>query len=435
MKKKIAVIGTGYVGLVTSLGLSDFGHTVVGIDIDETKVSKLNQGIPPIFEHNIQEYLSRNLEAQRLSFTTEINSALENVELIFIALGTPSDHGGGADLSQIEGVLDVIAESVDDFKTIVTKSTVPPGSNRWIYNEIKKRSGKDNFAVVSNPEFLREGKAIQDFFHPDRLVIGYEDERAREMMEDTYRALNLINTPFVWCGLETAEMIKYASNAFLATKITFINQMANLAETVGADIHLIARSMGMDGRISPKFLHPGPGYGGSCFPKDTRAIVKMGENNNVDMSLIKEVIAANEWQKGMVVEKMKKVMGNLKGKTIAVLGLAFKAETDDIRESAAITIVEKLLDEEAVLRLHDPQALENFAKDFPVGPQYFEHVTDALFGADAAVICTEWNEYRNIDMDKAMERMNDCFLFDTRNLLDPAEARQKGFKYVSTGRP
>ena len=353
MSKNIAVIGTGYVGLVSSVGLSDFGNTVIGVDLNEKIVEKLNRGEPTIYEHGLGEYLTRNLEAGRLSFTTKAAEAITQSEIIFLAVGTPPLPDGGADLSQIEAAAKTIGENTDGYKVVVTKSTVPVGTNRRIKEIIREASsgpagdegstdkaGDQSFDVVSNPEFLREGRAVQDFFHPDRVVIGYESDKAREYMEDVYRSLYLIQTPFVWCEVETAELIKYASNAFLATKITFINQMANLAEAVGADIHAVAKSMGMDGRISSKFLHPGPGYGGSCFPKDTKAVAATGEACGVEMSLIKEVVRANEVQKELAFEKLKRFAGgDLKGKTITVLGLAFKAETDDVRDSPAITLV------------------------------------------------------------------------------------------------
>ncbi|MFP4536414.1 MAG: UDP-glucose dehydrogenase family protein, partial [Spirochaetaceae bacterium] len=401
MSKQIAVIGTGYVGLVSSVGLADFGNSVVGVDINEEIVEKLNKGIPTIFEHGLKDYLERNIEAKRLSFTTDVNAAIEAAEIVFLAVGTPPKADGGADLSQIEKAARSVAKNLTGYKVVVTKSTVPVGTNRWIKSIIEEAAPGVEFSVVSNPEFLREGKAVQDFFHPDRVVIGYEDERAKEFMEDVYRTLYLIETPIVWVSLETAELIKYAANAFLATKITFINQMANLAEATGADIHEIARSMGMDGRISPKFLHPGPGYGGSCFPKDTRAIASTGDEYGVDMSLIKEVVRANERQKEITAERFMELTGDVEGKTVAILGLAFKAETDDIRESPAITIAETLLDAGARIRAHDPEAGENFKALFQEKVSVHVDAFDALKDADALLILTEWNAYRNLDLMRA----------------------------------
>ncbi|MFP4206442.1 MAG: UDP-glucose dehydrogenase family protein [Spirochaetaceae bacterium] len=434
MAKRITVIGTGYVGLVSSVGLADFGNYVTGVDISESVVKQLNEGKPHIYEHGLAEYLARNLEAGRLSFSTDVETTIREAEIVFLAVGTPSTADGGADLSQIEQAVATIARNLDGFKVIVTKSTVPVGTNRWIKNQLHEKTGGDNFAVVSNPEFLREGKAVQDFFHPDRIVIGYEKPAAREYMEDVYRALYLIQTPIVWCNLETAELIKYASNAFLATKITFINQMAHLAEATGADIHQIAKSMGMDGRISPKFLHPGPGYGGSCFPKDTKAVASTGDEYGVDMSLIKEVIQANERQKVWIADKLAFLTGGLAGTVVGVLGLAFKAETDDIRESPSITIAERLLERGATVQVHDPKAMENFRILFGDRITYAESEFDAVSGAHATVILTEWNEYRNLDLDRTKKLMVGNIILDTRNVLDPDRAKSLGFVYSGVGR-
>ncbi|MFW6251138.1 MAG: UDP-glucose dehydrogenase family protein [Alkalispirochaetaceae bacterium] len=434
MSKQIAVIGTGYVGLVSSVGLADFGNSVVGVDINKEIVEKLNKGIPTIFEHGLKDYLERNIEAKRLSFTTDVNAAIEAAEIVFLAVGTPPQADGGADLSQIEKAARSVAKNLTGYKVVVTKSTVPVGTNRWIKSIIEEAAPGVEFSVVSNPEFLREGKAVQDFFHPDRVVIGYEDERAKEFMEDVYRTLYLIETPIVWVSLETAELIKYAANAFLATKITFINQMANLAEATGADIHEIARSMGMDGRISPKFLHPGPGYGGSCFPKDTRAIASTGDEYGVDMSLIKEVVRANERQKEITAERFMELTGGVAGKTVAILGLAFKAETDDIRESPAITIAETLLDAGARIRAHDPEAGDNFKAMFQEKVSVHQDAFDALKDADALLILTEWNAYRNLDLRRAKAVMRGNVIMDARNVLDPEMAQQAGFVYKGVGR-
>jgi UDPglucose 6-dehydrogenase len=435
MSKKITIIGTGYVGLVASVGLADFGNTLIGVDIDREKIEKLNRGISPIYETGIEEYLNRNIKAGRLTFTTDLADAIEKAEVIFIAVGTPSKDDGEVEMSQVKVVISSIGEHLHSYKVIVTKSTVPIGTNRWIKKEIAGIAGTDDFDVVSNPEFLREGKAVHDFFHPDRIIVGYEHQRARSYMEDIYRPLYLIQTPFVWCNLETAELVKYASNTFLATKITFINQMANLAEAIGADIHMIAKSMGMDGRISPKFLHPGPGFGGSCFPKDTKALVHIGEKFGVDMSLVKEAIQANEKQKLLMVEKLKKITGKFRGKTIAVLGLAFKAETDDVRDSPACAIVKKLLEEGAVIRAHDPKAINNFKEMFS-GPSisYFTDEFDAVENADAIMILTEWNEYRNLDLEHVRKKVCGTIILDTRNVLDADHVKNLGFTYMGLGR-
>ena len=460
MAKKIAVLGTGYVGLVTSVGLADFGNTVVGVDLRQDIVDTLNGGTPTIYELGLEDYLQRNLATGRLTFTSAGGAAIREADIVFLAVGTPPAADGHADLSQVEAAARSIGENLTAYKVVVTKSTVPVGTNRRVQQIIAETSGAtpgEGFSVASNPEFLREGKAVQDFFHPDRIVLGVEDDNARRYLEDIYRALNLIQTPFVWCNLETAELIKYASNAFLATKITFINQMANLAEAAGADIHTIARSMGMDGRISPKFLHPGPGYGGSCFPKDTKAVVATGDALGVDMSLIREVVHANNEQKRITATKLVRLMGGgVAGKTVAVLGLAFKAETDDVRESPAIEIVQELLRQGAQVRAFDPEGIENFRTavlgEGPFGggldPQLRGEIAEAaaqrllychdefaaLEGADGMIIVTEWNAFRNLDLERAAQLMTGRVIFDARNVLDPAQAQRHGFTYAGVGR-
>ncbi len=431
MAKKITVIGTGYVGLISAVGLADFGHTVIGVDIAQTVVDKLNNGQPHIFETGLRDYLQKNLNSGRLKFSTGIADAVQASEVVFISVGTPPNQDGSADLSQLMRVVEEIKQNISGYKVVVIKSTVPVGTNRTVF-KLFKTNGCD-VDVVSNPEFLREGKAIQDFFHPDRIILGVESERARAVMEDIYRSLYLIQTPCVWCNLETAELIKYCSNAFLANKITFINQMANLADAVGADIHDIAKAMGMDGRISSKFLHPGPGFGGSCFPKDIKALVTMGEKHDVDMSLVREVIHANEAQKQLMIKKLALMLGELKDKTIAVLGLAFKAETDDVRESPAITIVTGLLKEGCRISAHDPVAMQNFSRLFP-DLKFCRDEYEALQKADALIICTEWNEYRNLDLEKAKLTMKGNIILDTRNLLNRERARELGFTYKGMGR-
>jgi len=314
MAKRISVIGTGYVGLVTGTGLADFGNRVTCVDVDKAKIDMLSKGQMPIYEPGLKELVEKNVREGRFLFTTDIDTAIRESEVVFIGVGTPSKENGEANLSYVEAVVESIAKNLDGYKVIVTKSTVPVGTNRWIKQAIIEKSGKDTFDVVSNPEFLREGRAVHDVFH-DRVVIGYESEKAKSIIQDIYKALYLIETPFLFCNFETAELIKYASNAFLATKITFINQIANLCEAVGADVHKVAKGMGMDGRISPNFLHPGPGYGGSCFPKDTKALVDIGNKYDVDMSLVKEVVSSNEKQKARMVQKLENLFqGELKTK-------------------------------------------------------------------------------------------------------------------------
>lgn len=441
MSQRIAVIGTGYVGLVSAVGLADFGNRVIGVDLRPEIIDKLSKGIPTIYEHGITDYLERNVTSGRLSFTTDIREAVGESDIIFIAVGTPSDNDGRADLTQVKGVINSLAVSADGHKIVVTKSTVPVGTNRWISRELEKLTprGTGTFSVVSNPEFLREGRAVQDFFHPDRIVLGVENDVVKPVLEDIYRPLYLISTPFVWGTWETAELAKYAANAFLATKITFINQMANLAEVCGADIHTIAKTMGMDGRISPKFLHPGPGYGGSCFPKDTRALAGMGEERGIPMSLVEEVIWSNEQQKLRVAARIKELLQGLSGKKIAVLGLAFKAETDDVRESPSLSIVPALLKENAETALHDPKAADNFCGQLQetsgtdrvtVHPGVYEAVEEA----DGLLILTEWNEYRNMDLQRIRSLMKGNLIYDTRNVLDGEEAADLGFRYYGTGR-
>jgi UDPglucose 6-dehydrogenase len=433
MAKKITVIGTGYVGLIAAVGLSDFGNHVIGVDKDADKVQMLNKGISPIYETGIEEYLRRNLDTGRLTFTEDINSAVGKADVIFIAVGTPDKADGSPNMEYVDAVVRSIGENMSGYTVVVTKSTVPVGTNRGIKKTLQAINPEADFDVVSNPEFLREGRAVDDFFHPDRTVIGYETDRARNVMFEVYRTLNVTSVPFVWCGLETAELIKYASNAFLATKITFINQMANLAETVGADIHQVAKSMGMDGRISPYFLHPGPGYGGSCFPKDTKAVVDMGKKFGVDMSLVRAVIEANDYQKSRMLEKFEKLTGGVEGLTVGILGLAFKQQTDDIRESPAMTIVDGLLKKGCRLQAHDPKAMDNFSRIYPQ-VIYCNTAYDAAKGVDVLILTTEWNEYRGLDLDELTRVMKGRTILDTRNLLDPELARNAGFIYQGVGR-
>lgn len=434
MARKITVIGTGYVGLVAGVGLADFGHYVTCVDKDKGKIERLKKGEVPIYEPGLKEYLDRNVDAGRLGFVEDIDSAMKENEIIFVAVGTPSKDDGDVDLSQVKEVALKIGENLAGYKLIVMKSTVPVGTNRWVYEFIREQTGNEGLDVVSNPEFLREGKAVQDFFHPDRVVVGHSTDKAKMLMKEIYRSFYLIETPFVFCNWETAELIKYASNAFLATKITFINQIANLCEAVGADIHTVAKAIGMDGRISAKFLHPGPGFGGSCFPKDTKALVKIGGKFDVDISLVKEVISANYAQKLRIVKKLEKNVGDLNGKKIAVLGLAFKAGTDDMRESPCIVVIDELLKKGATVRAHDPEALNNARKVWGDKIDYFADEYDAVTHTDAVVILTEWNEYRNLDLQQIKELLKGDLIIDARNVLDPHEAERLGLRYEGVGR-
>ena len=434
MSTRIAVIGTGYVGLISAVGLADFGNTVIGADIDQAKIRRLQSGDPVIYEPGLAEYLRKNLDSGRLSFTSEVGEAVRSAAVVFNTVGTPPLADGEVDLSQVYSVADIIRENLEGYKTIVTKSTVPVGTNRRIQQRLRQSAERTDFDVVSNPEFLREGKAVQDFFHPDRIVIGCETERARSVMAEIYRPMYLIERPFVWCGIETAELIKYASNAFLATKVTFINQIANLCEAVGADVHTVAKAIGMDGRIGSKFLHPGPGYGGSCLPKDTAALVKTGEHFGAEQSLVREVILANRRQASRIAAKLEKALGSLREKNIAVLGLAYKAETDDVRDSPALRIIQELLERGAKVQAHDPQAIENCRALFPRGVRFGRDAFEAVREADGLVLATEWNEYRNIDLVKVKALMRGNCLVDARNLLDPQRAREAGFDYQGVGR-
>jgi nucleotide sugar dehydrogenase len=534
---RISIIGTGYVGLVTGACLSDFGLQVICVDKDKKKIEQLESGKVPIYEQGLENLIKKNVAAKRLSFTTNIGDAVRQSQVVFIAVGTPSNNDGSADLSQVEEVTKEIARNLNEYKVIVNKCTVPVGTARKIkqiieenrilnnickvnpgdlsaYNSCKDSivlSGSDDepspynyctnsnlkgncqqppisshsenslipsqqkenppnsiyqdpsslrhfeelpssrhcekrsdeaisstsaripFDIISNPEFLREGSAVYDFTHPDKIVIGYESERAKKIMQEIYRPLYLLNTPFVFTTLETAEMIKYACNAFLATKITFINEIANLCDKVEADVHEIARAMGMDGRISPKFLHPGPGFGGSCFPKDTRALMATAHSNNYDFKLLKSVIEANLRQRKIVVDKMEEGLGILKGKTIAVLGLAFKQNTDDVRESPALEVIKILLEKGSVIKCFDPMAMENTKKIFPE-LIYCSNEYEAVRDSDALVILTEWNQFRNLDLIKIKKLLKSPILFDMRNLYEPLQVKEIGIKYFGIGR-
>jgi len=433
MAKNICVVGVGYVGLATAIGLADFGNYVIAIDIDQSKIQKLQNGNMIIYEPGLQELLTRNTSANRLKFTNSLKDALDNSEVVFIAVGTPeNDNGDGSvDIQYVENAVNDVIQNSNSYKVLVIKSTVPVGYNRKVNERIKKANR--DMDVVSNPEFLREGKAVYDFFHPDRVVIGTDSEKAKEIMRDVYRTLNRINVPFLWTDWESAELIKYASNGFLAIKIAYINQLACLAEEIGADIISIAKGMGMDGRIGPKFLHAGPGYGGSCFPKDTKALSTISHKFGVPITIIDAVIEANKKQKMRIVERLKKRMPNISGKTIGILGLAFKAETDDIRESPAIDIVNELLKLGAIVKVHDPQAMHNFKEKYEDKVSYCNNEYEASKDADALLILTEWNEYRSLDLRRIKSAMKSPYIFDTRNVLDRDELNELGFNFDLIG--
>ena len=454
---QIAIIGTGYVGLVTGTCLADFGLSVTCVDQDEQKINLLNSGGIPIYEPNLAPLIEKNVSAGRFTFTTDLEKSVKQSKVIFIAVGTPPNHDGSANIDQIEKVAQQIAYSMNDYKVIVNKSTVPIGTAAKIKEIInqnqsviaREQSDRSNpnlnrrtgvspvypipFDVVSNPEFLREGSAVYDFTHPDKIVIGTTSDKALKIMQEIYRPLYLIDTPFVITNPETAELIKYACNAFLATKITFINEIANLCDKVGADVHQIAKAMGLDGRISPKFLHPGPGYGGSCFPKDTDALYHFASTCGYEFKLLKGVISANKRQRELMVDKIKHHLGNLKGKTIAILGLAFKQNTDDIRKSPAIDIIQLLLKESAHINCFDPLAMDNTKKILP-DLTYCQDEYETAQGSDALVIATEWNQFRNLDLNKIKKLLKSPILFDLRNLYDPAAIKSLGFIYEGVGR-
>jgi UDPglucose 6-dehydrogenase len=441
---KICIIGTGYVGLVTGTCLSDFGLEVTCVDKDSEKIKGLNSGKVPIYEPNLEALIKKNVTAGRLDFTTDIKKAVIQSKAIFIAVGTPPNNDGSANLSQIEEAAKEIARYINEYKVIVNKSTVPIGTAHRIKEIINSFSPsplrgegrvrvKHPFDLVSNPEFLREGSAVYDFIHTDKIVIGTESPKALKIMQEIYHPLYLIDTPFVITTPETAELIKYACNAFLATKITFINEIANLCDKVGADVHQIAKAMGLDGRISPKFLHPGPGYGGSCFPKDTEALCSIASSYGYEFKTLEAVVKVNKRQRELMVEKIKHLLGDLKDKTIGILGLAFKQNTDDIRKSPSIDIIQLLLKEGAYIKCFDPLAVENTKKILP-NLTYCQDEYDTAQESDALVIATEWNQFRNLDLLKIKKILKSPILLDLRNLYEPEKVKELGFIYEGVGR-
>lgn len=430
----IAVIGTGYVGLVTGACFAEFGVEVTCVDVDEKKIDGLNNGKIPIYEPGLDKIVEKNMQANRLHFTTDIKSAVEQALVVFLAVGTPPKPDGSPDMSYYQQAAKDIAGAMNGYKVLVTKSTVPVGTGKWLRDFVKENLAVEtNFGVASNPEFLREGAAIEDFMRPDRVVIGSNEEDAIAIMKDLYRPLYLIETPVVITSLEAAELIKYAANAFLATKITFINEVANLCDAIGCDVHDVARGMGMDKRIGGKFLHPGPGYGGSCFPKDTRALTTVADQFGVETRIVDAVVEANERQRDAMIPKIIKLVGDLNGKTIGVLGLSFKPETDDMRESPAIKIIQEMQAHGAKIRAFDPVAAEEAKKDLP-DIEYAENEYDAIKDADALVIITEWNQFRALDMEKVKSLLKEPKIADLRNIYEPEDMRKLGFEYVGVGR-
>jgi len=432
--KKIAMLGVGYVGLVSGTGLADFGNEVICYDIDTTKIEKLNNGEMPIYEPGLIDLVRKNVAKGRLKFTDDLTLAIRESEVIFLAVPTPSGENGEVDLSYIFNAVDQIAKVIDSFKVIVTKSTVEVGTNDQIRERLlSHKIAPEMFEVVSNPEFLREGSAVSDFMRPDRIVIGTSSPKALEIMKEIYRPLYLIETPIVATDIHTAEMIKYASNAFLATKISFINEIANLCELVGADVQQVAKAMGLDGRIGKKFLHAGPGYGGSCFPKDTLALTKIAEKAGMRSTIVEAVIEVNNRQKMRLVEKLLKVLPNLSDKTIGILGLAFKPNTNDVRETPALTVIEEILKRGGQIKAYDPEAMKEMRKYYPQ-ITYVASTEDAAKGADALIIMTEWNEFRNLDLNYLKSVMKNPIMIDARNIYDPQKVQAVGFIYDCIGR-
>ncbi|UCE72374.1 MAG: UDP-glucose/GDP-mannose dehydrogenase family protein [Nitrospiraceae bacterium] len=430
----IAVIGSGYVGLITGACFAEFGLNVTCVDNDEKKIKSLKKGTVPFYEPGLEELLQNNIKAGRITFTSNIAEAVESSLVIFIAVGTPPRGDGSADMKYVEGVAKEIAQHINSYKVIVTKSTVPVGTGEKIKEIISKNLREHvDFDVVSNPEFLREGAGIEDFMRPNRVVIGTSSDQATAIMKDLYSPLYLIEAPIIITDVKTAELIKYASNAFLATKISFINEIANLCESVNADVHMVARSMGLDRRIGPKFLHAGPGFGGSCFPKDTRALQQIGKKNRVKLGVIDAVVKANELQKEKAVKKITSAMGKVRGKTISVLGLSFKPNTNDIREAPSLFIIRRLIKEGVKIRAFDPVAMPDAKAELPK-IMYCRDPYLAVRGADAVVIVTEWNQLRNLDLGKIKKAMKGKYFFDLRNIYQPEKLINMGFQYHCVGR-
>lgn len=429
----IAVIGTGYVGLVTGACFAEFGVDVTCVDIDSEKIARLSSGEMPIYEPGLDQLVTKNMQSGRLQFTTNIKQAVEQALVIFLAVGTPPKSDGSPDLSFIEAAADSVADHINGYKVIVTKSTVPIGTGEHLRSRIREKNPRLNFGIVSNPEFLREGAAISDFMRPDRVVIGCRDDEAIAIMRDLYRPLYLIEAPFVLTSLEAAELTKYAANAFLATKISFINEIASLCESIGCDVHDVAKAIGMDRRIGSKFLHPGPGFGGSCFPKDTQALASVAREFGRDSLIVDAVIEVNRRQRQAMLPKIEKLVGGLDGKTIAILGLAFKPETNDMREAPSIEIIEGLLQSGALVRAYDPVAMLEAAEIIP-DVSYADDEYSAVTNADALVFVTEWNQFRALDMRRIRDLMRSPRIADLRNIYEPKDMRELGFEYVGVGR-
>ena len=433
---KVAMIGTGYVGLVSGVCFSDFGHDVICVDKNPDKITMLNAGEVPIYEPGLDDLMAKNVAAGRLTFTGDLTDAVAGADAVFIAVGTPTRRGDGhADLTYVYAAAEEIAHSLKGYTVIVTKSTVPVGTNAAVRDIVSKTNPDADFDVASNPEFLREGAAIDDFMRPDRVVVGVEGERAKEVMSALYRPLYLREAPMVYTDLESAEMIKYAANAFLATKITFINEIAALCEKVGADVKAVSKGMGLDGRIGNKFLHAGPGYGGSCFPKDTKALARIGQEAASPISIVETVIKVNDDIKRRMIDKVMELAGDdVRGKRIAVLGVTFKPNTDDMRDAPSLTIVPALVGAGAEVRVTDPQGKKEGEELLP-GVTWCEDAYEAAREADMVLILTEWNDFRALDLTRLKQGMRGNLFADLRNVYAPGDAREAGFTYVAVGRP
>lgn len=439
---KIGIVGTGYVGLVTGVCLSDFGWQVACVDQNEDIIRQLKSGRATIYEPGLEDLLARNLYYKRISFTTDMEQLVNDSDVIFIAVGTPQNPDASADLSNVYKAAHQIGCFMNNYKIIVGKSTVPVGTGqavkKIIREELDNRGLSMDFDIVSNPEFLRQGSAIQDFTHADRVVIGAESQHAIDTMKEVYRVLYINETPFLTVNIETAELVKYASNAFLATKISFVNELSELCEKAGANIQQVAKGMGMDGRIGSKFLHAGPGYGGSCFPKDTKALVSIGDTYQCELGIVKATIHANEKQKKRMVDKIKTEMGSLEGKHFGILGLSFKNNTDDMREAPSLTILKELSLLGAQIKVYDPKSMEkasNYFHELNIDiKKYCEDEYDASEDTDAIILMTEWNQFRSLDIDRIKSAMKDNYFFDLRNIYSSEAMTGKGFKYFSVGR-
>ncbi|MAT94390.1 MAG: UDP-glucose 6-dehydrogenase [Halioglobus sp.] len=433
---KVVMIGAGYVGLVSGACFAEFGAHVTCLDVDQDKIDALRRGEIPIYEPGLDDMVSRNCAAGRLDFTTEFAGTIEAADIIFIAVGTPTRRGDGhADLKYVYAAAEQIAAHLQGYTLLVDKSTVPVGTAREVKRVVRKANPEADFDVASNPEFLREGSAIGDFMRPDRVVLGVDSERAESILRELYRPINLIEAPIVVTDLESAEITKYAANAFLATKISFINEIADLCEKTGGDVHAVARGMGLDGRIGKKFLHPGPGYGGSCFPKDTQAMIRMAQEAGSSSRIVEAVVQVNAAQKTRMVSKIEEALGgSVADRNIAVLGLTFKPETDDMRDAPSLTILPPLVQKGAHIRAHDPQGMEEAARELPPGVEFVDDIYDTVRDADAVVLITEWNQYRGLPLDRVKSLMRGDVFVDLRNVYERELMASHGFRYTCVGR-